>query len=331
MDKMLKGKKVLFFGIETLGYEKKILDKMREEGAEVDFYSERPVSNTFGKIIVKFCPGLLIRQTEKYYSYIIDQNRGKQYDIILIIKCDTPTRKTLIDLKNAFPEAQLRLYLWDALVNIIGIEEKIDLFDRVTSFDRQDCLEHPEFGFRPLFFADDFKNHVKTIKKYDMSFCGTIHSDRYPILENLRKQCNEQGLCFFGFYYFQSILAYYYYKVTQKQYKKIKKREFHFKSIRTEDVNKIFQESIAIVDIQHPKQVGLTMRTIEAVGAGKKLITTNADIINYDFYRKENICIIDRENPTIPIDFFSTEYSRIPETIIEKYTLKQWVEDILLM
>ena len=36
------------------------------------------------------------------------------------------------------------------------------------------------------------------------------------------------------------------------------------------------------------------MRTIEMLGA-LKMITTNAEIQNYDFYHPNNICIVDRE------------------------------------
>lgn len=331
VNESLKGKRILFFGLETMGYERKILHKLKEKGAIVDYYSERPVSNTMGKIIIKFFPKMLRKKTEKYYSQIIKAQEKQVYDIVFIMKCDTPTRKVLKDLKNAFPDAELRLHMWDSMNNISGIEEKLDLFDRITSFDREDCSKHLEFGFRPLFFADEFEVKNSKSIKYDISFCGTIHSDRYMILENVREQCEANGMKFYGYYYLQSWVVYFFLKFTQKGYRHIKKQQFKFKSIGSDAVNEIFQSSIAIVDIQHPQQTGLTMRSIETIGADKKLITTNADIVNYDFYNPNNICVIDRDNPQIPEEFFISQYEEIPAQVKDNYTLDRWVVDVLTM
>ena len=126
-------------------------------------------------------------------------------------------------------------------------------------------------------------------------------------------------------------MAFLYLKFTDKRYFKTNISEFKFEQIDSNSVNLINQESKAIVDIQHPNQFGLTMRTIETIGSGKKLITTNKDIVNYDFYNPNNICVIDRENPVVPLDFLKSDYQQLSEQIIKKYTLKQWVYDVLGM
>ena len=46
----------------------------------------------------------------------------------------------------------------------------------------------------------------------------------------------------------------------------------------------------AVLDIEHPKQVGLTMRTFEVLASGRKLITTNRSIINHEFYDPLRMC-----------------------------------------
>ena len=45
-----------------------------------------------------------------------------------------------------------------------------------------------------------------------------------------------------------------------------------------------YLEGNIILDIAHPHQKGLSFRPYEAMGLRKKLITTNKDITNYDFY-----------------------------------------------
>ena len=44
-----------------------------------------------------------------------------------------------------------------------------------------------------------------------------------------------------------------------------------------------------VVDVENPGQHGLTMRSIEIIGLKRKFITTNPDIVNYDFYNSNNM------------------------------------------
>jgi hypothetical protein len=65
------------------------------------------------------------------------------------------------------------------------------------------------------------------------------------------------------------------------------------------------------------------MRTFETLGMRKKLITTNDDILNYDFYNPSNILVVDRNNPQLSEDFFLGKYVDNSE-IISKYHVDQW-------
>jgi hypothetical protein len=91
---------------------------------------------------------------------------------------------------------------------------------------------------------------------------------------------------------------------------------------------KISGNSRAIVDVEHPKQKGLTMRTFETLGKEKKLITTNGNIRAYDFYNDANISIIDRANPAINKEFIYLPFRPLPEILYYKYSIDGWLEDI---
>ena len=83
-----------------------------------------------------------------------------------------------------------------------------------------------------------------------------------------------------------------------------------------------------VIDIESPTQNGLTMRTIEMIGLKKKLITTNKDIVNYDFYNPNNILVCDRDNFKIDKSFIETPYEELAKEIYEKYSLKGWLLQI---
>lgn len=93
-------------------------------------------------------------------------------------------------------------------------------------------------------------------------------------------------------------------------------------------MNKLYEYSMCVLDSPQAGQTGLTIRVLEALGAKKKLITTNPDIVNYDFYRPENIYVykgkIDLNNI-----FFKKPYMEIDNIIYSKYSLKSWLEEIL--
>jgi hypothetical protein len=82
------------------------------------------------------------------------------------------------------------------------------------------------------------------------------------------------------------------------------------------------------VDIQHPKQQGLTMRAIEALGSRRKLLTTNASIRTYDFYSPENIRIIGRHGVALCPEFFKTPGVEVPELVYHKYSIDGWLDSV---
>lgn len=326
----LNGKRILLFAVYTFNYQNIICDKLKELGAEVFLYDERSVSSAYEKALLKINPYIFKNKTKRYYSEILKKHEGEQFDYILFIKCDMPDQSVLREIKIAFPDAKLCLHVWDSIENIPHILEKVDLFDHCTSFDRKDSEDYSTFKFRPLFFADEFrKTHEVDQYKYDVSFCGTIHSDRYRILKSISKQCESNNMKYFGFHYLQSKFVYYIYKIFKREYRNNRISDFDFVKKTSIEVSQIIEASRCVIDIHHPRQTGLTMRTIEMLGMKKKLITTNLDIENYDFYNTNNICIIDRKNPVLEESFFNKPYIDINKEILEKYSLKSWIYDVL--
>ena len=64
------------------------------------------------------------------------------------------------------------------------------------------------------------------------------------------------------------------------------------------------------------------------VGLKRKLMTTNANITEYDFYRPENQIVLDRKNLKLNIENINSDYIDIPEEVYQKYSLEYWVREI---
>lgn len=327
----ISGKKILFFSPAFFKYENMITNKMREMGAEVDMYDVRSVTSAFDRALLKISPKIFKRQSQKYYENIINKQIGKDYDFILIVKCDMTPVNVLQRFRTEYPNAKLCLNLWDSVENIPGITNKFKYFDTLHSFDLNDCEKYPELKFRPLFFGDQFRKEPKAQDecKYDISFLGTIHSDRYAVISQVQEIAKKQGLRCYWFLYLQSQFIYYFYKFTKKDFRGIDKRTFSFDKLSANEIANIVDESKIILDVQHPKQTGLTMRTIEMIGMNKKLITTNESIKKYDFYNQNNIAVVDRNHVEIPSEFLNSSYITLPAEVYEKYSLRSWILDVL--
>lgn len=326
----LRGKQILFFAPAFFGYENKIVKKMEELGMLVDMYDVRSVTSARSRALLKVFPAIFNKKSQKYYEKIITANAEKNYDYILIVKCDMTPENILVRFRKEYPNAKMCLYLWDSINNIPGVVKKFKYFDTLHSFDMEDCKKHPELKFRPLFFIDEFcKPYESKEYRYDVSFTGTIHSDRYNVIKQVRKTAENNGLRCYWFCYLQSKFIYYVYKFTKKEFANTKISDFDFKKKNSVEIASIVEDSKIVLDIQHPKQTGLTMRTIEMVGMNKKLITTNTSIKDYDFYNPKNISVIDRKKVVIDSEFINTSYEPLPVELYQKYSLKNWIFEVL--
>ncbi len=324
-ENALQSRKILFFSQYFFGYEEKIAKKMKELGADVFLYDEMSVNTPFERALLKISPNLFKNKTEKYYDKILEKERNNQFDYVVFIDCEMPTPNVLKKYKSCFKEARFCLHMWDSIDNLKGVEGKFKFFDHITSFDRKDAAVH-KLGFRPLFFCDEYRaTGEKRDYKYELSFIGTIHSDRYSIIQELKKSTKSIYL----YLYLQSKFIYYFYKLTKKTFRNTRRTDFMYDKIDSTTIAEVVNESSAILDIQHPRQTGLTMRTLEMLGMKKKIVTTNTDIKNYDFYNPNNICVIDRKKPVVPNEFYNREYENLNDDIYEYYSLGHWIVDIL--
>ena len=161
-----------------------------------------------------------------------------------------------------------------------------------------------------------------------MLFVGTTHSDRYKLVKRIEEQIIKMGGLCLTWFYFPSKILYYKMKIQNSYLRQIPVHTFHFKPMSKELLLQLYAGSRIIIDVQHPKQTGLTMRCIETLGAKRKLITTNYYIIEYDFYNPDNILVVDRNLPYVPEKFLNEPYRDTPKEIYGSYSIKNWLSSI---
>ena len=324
------GKKILLLSPAFFDFEVNIKANFENLGATVDYFDERSIQSAINRAILKISPLFFAFTTRNYYKKLMRKTIRNNYDFILIIRCDMISKSILRKLRCEFPSAKLCLYLWDPVRTIKGLEKKLDIFDCVSSFDSKDCKKYSFIKFRPFYCTQQLLQTKPVSElKYDFAFCGTVHSDRLEVLRKIELLCKKSNYTFYKYYYLPSEFMYYFYKITKKSFRFYHKDDFKFTKISSEQVNNIENSSRAVIDIQSPMQVGLTSRAINRICNQKKLVTTDEDIINYDFYNPINIFVINREDPKIDKKMLEGQFVDIDKDILKNYTFEAWAKDVL--
>jgi hypothetical protein len=246
---------------------------------------------------------------------------------ILLVKGDGITLSTLRQIRSRAPNARVILYLWDGVKNVPGAMELSTGVDRCVTFDPADA-EKFGWDFLPLFIrqppcmlSQNLENSI------DWSFVGSVHSDRHRILRQLVD--NFGGNRWHVHAYVPTVLARLRYALGDLGLIFPSKVKLTNKVLSSPEIDDIRARSTAVIDIHHPRQVGLTMRTLETLLQGRKLITTNETLKMYDLYHPSRVAVLDRNNPQIDPRFLQTPFEPISDEVSQRYYIDNWLTRLI--
>ncbi len=320
------GKRILFIGAGFYDYDASIVERLQRYGADVQAFFGKPavlrrrvLAPALRRAGVK---GLAL--IKRHEQRIFRTAECASYDFVLIIT-GIDLRPVFLDaLRRKLPRAEFILYAWDSLARHSGIEERLTYFDRILTFDRQDCAARPDLKFRPLFYREDppcVEARTTDETTVDLCFIGKLHSDRLELIRRIQSMAQSQGVSFFVYLYTGLIT---WLELTFAG----NSRDVHFKALQYRMFIELSRRAAVIVDLPHPAQSGMTMRAIEAVGLGKKLITTAADVVNYDFFTNDSVQVLRADDLSLNQTFIRSPAAPLPEKIRRRYSLDAWLEDV---
>lgn len=255
-----------------------------------------------------------LRSKKIWVDYLLKKQRLINSKLDIVIVFDAPLWiDNIAYIRERFSNAKIIFWFW----NIIKDKTKINQIKRncnsVFIFDENEAKKyqmkyHPQFHWITKTSDDKIKN--------DIFFVGR-NKGRLFLLENFYDKCMQEEL--------------------EVKYHVVKDRKNDFsevfdlksQSMVYEEVIKEVKQSKCILDINQDGQAGLTLRALEALFLKKKLITNNKDIVNYDFYRANNIQFLNENNISIDKEFINGKFSNIDNEIIEKYTVDHWLDTLM--
>jgi len=180
----------------------------------------------------------------------------------------------------------------------------------IWTFDKSEA-ERYYLNYNTQFYFNSFQPSSNEIKN-DVLFVGR-DKGRREYLQFLQQEFKRQGLD-----------NHFFISKNLKWYEKLSKTAGNYMPYQS--VLDLIGTSRAILDIVQDGQTGLTRRPLEALFLDRKLITNNQDIENYDFYDKQNIFILGKDDLSKIAPFIHSPMKHIPQEVKNYYDFSEWLK-----
>ncbi|MES2495406.1 MAG: hypothetical protein V4618_04795 [Pseudomonadota bacterium] len=278
-------KKLLFIGINYYAYVGRLRDAFEQAGYDVDYREIEPV-DFLSKTRKKFMPSMYWRRLADYHNRIIDEAADTQYDIVLFIQVHHFAPAQIDRLRSSQRNATFVLYNWDSLTTH-DYRPWLGYFDKVSTFDPADA-EALDVNYLPLFALDDyFEADQRRTKDFDLYFVGAIGTFyRFDALAKLSSYCHDRDIRVF-FHLKCSPLMMIRLLLSGRRLPGMT-----FRSLGFAGIIDLIERSRCVFDFANHRQSGYTMRLIENMCAGLKVVTENPRVEGEDFYRADRFLVL---------------------------------------
>ncbi|WP_136481506.1 hypothetical protein [Cognatitamlana onchidii] len=314
--------RIAVVSLDNWGFNNYIVETLKSKGVETtsinfdDLTYQYPtvfhrVYNFFLKTLTKYNLKQLHLETQL-------RNKIKalpKQDQILVIKSDFLNKNILVELKKN--SHKMITFLNDSLSRCPKMKKNIDLFEEVYSFENRDCKQ---YGFKKInnFIYTAIETNLNTNISYNVFNISSLDK-RKKSVSLFSEYFNSRNISFKIILYSPKPTDVFNDKsidIIHKPYSIVEMLEF-------------LKKCKVVLDLQRPKQQGLSFRVFEALAYGKKLITLNKDIATYAFYSPDQIFIVeDINNIQIPDSFFTSESKPIDSVILQNYHVSNWVDTV---
>lgn len=246
---------------------------------------------------------------EMWYNKKVLENKAEFVNIIDI----NITEYYLSWIRENFPNAQIN-FIYD---NMVGKARNISPNNipkgiRIWTYDDYDARKFNIRLFNNYWVNEDMVAPRKD-PEYDVFFIGRDKGRGEKLLA-LEKKMQKMGLKT------KFIIT--------KDGKLSKEKPYYQKEIPYDQIIDYDTRSRAILNVTMDNQEGVTMRDIESVAIGVKLITTNRNIVNKDLYHENNVFILGVDKLNDLPQFLEKESVDVWSRIKEKHTFEAMLNEI---
>lgn len=312
--------RVLFIGIDYFDYPAHICAAFERLGHLVDY---RPIEDRgfASKVAKTLAFAAYEKHRAAYHARLIEQSAGTDYDVVLFIQVHQMRHSALERLRALHPNARFVLYNWDSL-STHDYRPWVRHFDHVATFDPDDA-HYLGIVYLPLFAIPRFfEIDQQRPPAHDIYFVGSLVTmQRFDALARLHDFCESAGLSTRFHLMCNPIM-------------KAKLRRagkslpgLSGKGLGFEEIVAMLKASRATFDFANHNQSGYTMRLIENMCAGRKIITENPRILKEPFYREDRILLVDGHDFSAVPAFLKTPITS--ELDVSAFHIDSWANRLI--
>lgn len=239
----------------------------------------------------------------------------KRYDRIIVMNTDFFSDEFLTILKTK--TSKLVGNHWDGLQRTPEIYPKLSYFDDFYVFDKVDVDESKNIHFLTNFYFNFERPKSDFSIAQEVYYLGTFVEQRLAKLKAISEKISKHNIS-------QKINLF-----SWEKRAAIGELKFINTLVSYEENIQNVESSKVLIDLKLKAHNGLSFRFFEALYLEKKLITDNKEVKNYDFYKKENIFIIDEDSEEELVSFIHQPYVKIDEELIKKYSFESWFKTLI--
>lgn len=309
--------KILFIGLNYHTYTRSVIAEMEALGAEVTYVDIQP-RNLLFKVFRTLGRPAYEHYLRAHHAAAIRASQGGGYKKVVFLQAHQMSLENLANLREVQNGAEFTLYNWDSLTNH-DYRPQARLFDRVLTFDRRDAEEYG-FGYLPLFCQRSMQGLRRDRAEPGTLFMvgNIVKPQRYAAVETFRTYCAVNGLTFRQHLKISPVVW------AQLMRSGVRPKGVSFRSIAPPAFQEMTEISLGTFDFANHAQSGQTMRMMENLCSGKKVVTNNTWVKREPFYSPDRIHIFHGLDFNGVAEFLRTPLSEnaaeFPEYYIQSFT-----------
>lgn len=278
-----------------------ILTELQKRGFSVDFLPDRMLNYDPDNVRAPFhMPRFLFSKlSERYWLKKLNERAyTKNYDYLLVVDGLGLNPIVFDILRKRNPNVYCVNYLYDTISGVYRFDRMFSYYDKVYSFDKEECIKYG-LEFLPIFWVP---LKIEQNSFFFFGF-GGYNEERYRVYRIAKDYSDTNKR--------KSYIGLYIKKIKNEKVYALKRRirqllklpvylsldRYHDPLLtNTALTPEEFRDKISCSEIivdTHPRhQSGLTARFMWALGARKKIVTTNNSINQYEFYSKDQIFVL---------------------------------------
>lgn len=263
-------------------------------------------NNFWVRNIRKISTKINIKLSDRFYNSNL---KNIEEDIIVIFD-SCITKEFLCWIKKNNPNKRIIFWYWNPVSKSIK-PEKVPKGIELWSYSAADCSKY-NLNYNTQFYFTEFQQQSISNER-DIYFIGADKGRLKDILIYEKKFIeNSLNVRF---------------HITPTRWFLLWTNYVYEKPISYAEVLIEIAKSKAIFDYYLEDTSGLSLRPMEALFLRKKLITNNKNILNFDFYNKENIFVIGIDQMEDINVFLDKPYVNINKEVMNKYDFSTWLRN----